>query len=204
MFEIAATMMGLVLLLAACETVPTSQVNPASVGRTTASISEMDQVMAQFTPLRFKATRVGEMRQRLKAAGYQKASSRSLKTGGRQELWRGVVKRNGQNVSRARARISTYPGSSIVQHVRVTLDDMTASFGAEMRTYLRARKNILLIDRRDTEAGKSLRYLLVSSNGQNGRNRAQAPRGALLYGLGGLRLFTNGDRRFGISLHSKC
>jgi len=184
----AFAMAGVALALAACDPVATGTTvsNAPPPGLNTRAAVQMNEVFQQFTPLQFKAMRTSEMRQRLKAGGYVKASTRTMSDGRTQELWRGVVKRGGKNVSRARVRFTTCPRSSIIGHSRTTLDD--------------ARKELTIIDRREKQGNRSLRYLLISAPVARGT----AKRGQLTDGLGGIRIFNDGARRMGITMRAAC
>jgi len=184
----AFAMAGVALALAACDPVATGTTvsNAPPPGLNTRAAVQMNEVFQQFTPLQFKAMRTSEMRQRLKAGGYVKASTRTMSDGRTQELWRGVVKRGGKNVSRARVRFTTCPRSSIIGHSRTTLDDMSASFAREVVA--------------EKQGNRSLRYLLISAPVARGT----AKRGQLTDGLGGIRIFNDGARRMGITMRAAC
>lgn len=192
------------LFLAACEPVPL--VEQASGGNNLASkqVIQMNEVFEKFTPLSFKAMRIGEMRQRLQKGGYVRAST-DTSGGVTRELWRGTIQRNGKNVSATRVRFATCEGSTIVGHSRTTLDDMHRSFANEVVAFVRARPEMVLIDERRTSGGQRLRYLLINADRPDGkRSSATVPAGEITYGLGGVRIFDNGERRVGISINTSC
>jgi len=63
-----------------------------------------------------------------------------------------------------------------------------------------ARKELTIIDRREKQGNRSLRYLLISAPVARGT----AKRGQLTDGLGGIRIFNDGARRMGITMRAAC
>ena len=204
MIKFTAAVLGLALVVSACEPVPSAQAPVANPGSGPAATAQINQVFQTYTPLTFKAMRIGEMRQRLKAAGYTRVSSNRTSRGQTIERWNSVISRNGKPVSATRVRLTTCPNSTIVGHSRTTLDQMTASFAREVLGFIRARRNIVIVDKREKEGGKPLRFVLIGADGPQGRNRANVPRGQVVNTLGGLRIFDSGARRLGITIHTSC
>jgi len=195
----ALALLGLTLFLAACETTPSNSVPATTTGPNAADFIEMAQVFDRYAPIPFKPMRMSQIRAQLKAAGYV-----ANDTGGKFEIWRGVYARGGKNLAAVRVAITACEGSTLVAKTRVTLDRMSKDLSNEVLGFVRARKNLILLDERQNNGSQKLRYVLLSAERPEGRTRTNVPRGQFIYSLGGLRIFDNGQRRIGISTHTSC
>ena len=194
-------LLGLTFILAACETVPTNAVPASTSGPNAADFVQMDQVFQRYAPLPFKPMTIAEARANLEARGYQR-SSQGRRGGATNEIWRGVYARGGKNVARGWVSLDTCANSTLLAKTRVSLTDMSSALSREMLGFVRTKKSLVLIDERRT--GSNMRYVLLSADRPEGRNRTNVPRGEFIYSLGGLRIFDNGNRRIGISTHTSC
>lgn len=200
-FKSTLAVLGMTFALAACEPVPGNPNAPGAVS--SVEFTQMNQIFEEYTPLSFKAMHISEMRKRLRDGGYQRASTRRNKNGATTELWRSVIKRGDTNVASTRVRMTTCENSGIVGHSRTTIDDMHASFAKEVVAYIRARKSLILIDERNGEGNGRKRYILISADNPTAR-RGDIPYGQIASGLGGVRIFDNGQRRVGITIFTNC
>lgn len=192
-------LLGMTVFLAACETGTSSGVPATTTGPNAADFVEMAQVFDRYAPIPFKPMQITQLRAQLKAAGYVKSGA-----SGSTEIWRGVYTRGGKNLAAGRVSVQLCKGSTLVEKTRVTLDRMSKSLATEVLGFVRARKNLALVDERQTQSGQKLRFVLLSADRPEGRTRVNVPRGQFIYSLGGLRIFDNGQRRIGISTYTSC
>jgi len=193
--------LGLSLLLAACDPVPTGTPALNMSGPNAADFVEMDRVFKRYAPLPFKPMTIAQARANLEARGYQRSTIR--KNDGRtREIWRGVYARGGKNVARGWVSLDTCQNSQLLAKTRVSLTDMSSALARELLGFVRKQKNLVVIDER--RKGSKMRYVLLSADRPEGRNRTNVRRGEFIYSLGGLRIFDDGNRRIGISTHTSC
>ena len=195
-------MLGLTALLAACDPGPTSSTPAAKSSGGSADFAQMGQYFKRYAPLPFKPMRIAEARANLKARGYVRSNTHNRK-GSTSETWRGVYTRGGKNVARGWVSLDTCPNSQLLAKTRVSLNDMTSALASEMLSFVRKRKGLIMVDERQPKA--KMRYVLMSADRPGGRAaRDSVPRGQLIYSLGGIRIFDNGERRVGVSTHTSC